>query len=64
MKFDKKWVIGRIKEKSTWVSIIGTVGSMFGLTLGIPVDLLAQFIAAAVIGAVGTAGVAAKTSEK
>lgn len=62
--FNKEWIFARIREKSTWVSIIGTVGSVFGLTMGIPVDLLAQFIAAAVVSALGAAGVAANTSGK
>lgn len=63
-KFNKQWVKDRAQEKSTWLSIIGTVTAMFGLNEFIPTDVLAQVFTALAVGVLGGAGVAAETSKK
>lgn len=63
-KFNKEWAKERLKEKSTWLSIIGTVGSAFGLSFYVPAEVLAQVFAALAAGVLGGAGIAAETSKK
>lgn len=52
----KETVIKRIKEKSTWVGIITTVGSVFSLSLtGMPIEIIATAIASTIGGALTVA---------
>lgn len=63
MKINTQWLKDRAKEKSTYASILGIVGSIFGIQYLIPADMLAEVLTYVAVGIIGGAGVTLETKK-